>query len=111
MSPKKLALDIPKVCQEYREGRSLRDLAREHGCSHVHLWRELLAAGEPIRKATDAQAQKLPKAKLSLHTVHAAHAVVLYTHGVPVGEIAYSLRHTPAWVRSKLVEAGVQVGV
>lgn len=110
MPRKKVVLDVPTVCREYQEGRSLRDLAKESGCSHVHLWRVLLANGVTIRGATDTQAQKLPKSRLSRNDIHAAHAVVLHSHGVPVDEIAFSLRHTPAWVRTKLAEAGIQAG-
>lgn len=109
MARKKL-VDVPKLCQEYREGRSLRDLAQDYGCSHVFVWRALLEAGEPIRTTTSARTQALPKTKQRLHHIHAAHAVLLHSNGVPVDEIAFSLRHTPAWVKSKLAEAGIQAG-
>ena len=98
-------IDIDKAREEYRQGRSLRDLAADFGCSHVHLWRVLKEAGEPLRRG--GPTEPLPKARAKLHEVHAAHALVLHTNGVPLREIAASLGHTEAWVKQKLKDAGV----
>lgn len=102
-----LTIDLDKAREDYRQGRSLRDLAKEYGCSHVHLWRALKAAGEPLRRV--GPVDPLPKARANLHAVHAAHALVLHSNGVPLREIAASLGHTEAWVKAKLKEAGIVV--
>lgn len=102
-----ITIDVDKVREEYRQGRSLRDIAKECGCSHVHLWRVLKQAGEPLRRK--GPTDPLPKARASLHAVHAAHALVLHSNGVPLHEIAASLGHTEAWVKAKLRDAGITV--
>lgn len=101
--------DTVKLCADYRAGKSLRELAEEWQCSHVCVWRALQSAGEPIRKRSDPRVHKqMGVAKADLANAQAAHAVILYDYGVPIEEIAASLRHTASWVREKLTEAGVK---
>lgn len=109
MGRRPIPIDLSKLRSDYREGKTLRELAEEWKCSHVCVWRKLKDAGEPIRKKSDTQNhKKMVAVRVDLANAHAAHAVILYDYGVPIEEIAASLRHTAGWVREKLAEAGVK---
>lgn len=107
--PVDASFDVERVREEYRAGRSLRALAKEVGCSHVHVWRVLKASGESVRPKAAPRHPKMEGGRRELALVQSAHAVILFQHGVSVAEIAFSLRHTAAWVLSKLKESGVNM--
>lgn len=99
---------IDLLIVEYEEGKTLRELARDVGVSHVHLARLLKANGAKMRSRS-ANTTKVNAAKQNLASVQAAHAVILYSYGAPVDEIAASLRRPASWVADQIREAGAAV--
>lgn len=104
-------VDIEKVRAEYREGKSLRELAQENGVSHVHIGRLLKGVGEAMRVPRSLEIrQRMVEAKQIKAIVQQRAAVVLYTQGsMKVPEIASALGRTYDWVTRKLKEEGVFV--
>ena len=102
--------DVGKLIAEYDEGRSLREIASEVGVSHVHLSRVLRANGAVMRARSSAKNTKTANdLRAKRFTIQAAHAVILYSYGVDVEEIAVSLGRTPDWVTQEVVSAGVSI--
>lgn len=103
-------LDIAKLRQEYREGRSLRELAKEVGVSHVHVSRALKEAGEPLRKARSAEIQqRMVEAKQHKALLQQRAVSVLFLNGLSPVEIAVVLQRSFVWVGRKLREEGLLV--
>jgi hypothetical protein len=104
----KQPLDIEKLRQEYREGRSLRELAQETDYSHIHLWRLLQAAGEPMRKTPRQELQtKMAEARKEQADLMRRCVILLFKGGVTIPEIAVALGYKAVWVRSVLREASI----
>lgn len=101
---------VEKLIADYEEGRSLREIAAEVGVSHVHLSRVLRANGAVMRARSSSRNTKTANdLRARRLTIQAAHAVILYSYGVDVEEIAVSLGRTPDWVVQEVVSAGVAV--
>lgn len=102
-------LDLDYVLAEYKRGRSLRDIAVEVKYSHVHLWRALKERGEIIRERKTGQLanDKVRELKSQRKTIQKAHAVILYSYGASVEEIAVSLSKSATWVRVEIAKAGL----
>lgn len=107
---KRPPLDIEKVRQEYREGRSLRDIAAEVGYSHVHVRRLLQSAGEPIRKMQRYELQqRMRDAKDRMVDLRRRAAIALYKAGFATPEIAIVVGKTQTWVQAHLRDASIYV--
>ena len=68
MSPKPISIDIDKLINLYRSGKSCDDLTGVFGVSRETLLRRLKAAGEPVRqgpayRTTDTRETKIRRAK------------------------------------------------
>lgn len=101
-------LDLKQIGIQYIEGKSLRELAKSAGVSHVHLSRLLKASGVSMRKRSSSRnTQRANTVRTHRHVLHAAHAVILYAYGVDVDEIAVSLNRSADWVRLEIRAAGV----
>lgn len=100
---------LPDLVLAYEEGRTLREIASEVGVSHVHLARLLKAQGAVMRSRASNTA-KTNAAKADLAQIHSAHAVVLYSYGVPLDEIARSLRRPIEWIADQVRDAGLAAG-
>jgi len=106
----KPSIDVEKLRQEYREGRSLRELALECGVSHVQVGRLLKTAGEPLRVPRSNEIrQRMVDAKQTKAIVQQRAAAILLQSGMTPVEVATALGHTYDWVRRKAKEEGMFV--
>lgn len=108
LGPRLKGRSIDLLIIEYEEGKTLRELAKDVGVSHVHLARLLKANGAKMRSRS-ANTTKVNAAKQNFASVQAAHAVILYSYGAPVDEIAASLRRPASWVADQIRESGAAV--
>jgi len=108
--PMLAGVEVPRLIEQYEEGRSLRDLAAEIGVSHVHLARVIKANGAKMRERSSSRNPQAANAlRAKRLAIQSAHAVILYAYGVDVDEIAVSLGRTPDWVRQEVFAAGVTI--
>ena len=104
----KAPLDLERLRQEYREGRSLRELAKETPYSHIHLWRMLKAQGEPMRQPPKHELQtKMVQARKDQSELVRRSVVTLFKGGFTVPEVSVVLNRKAVWVREVLREASI----
>ncbi len=106
----RLPIDLEKVRQEYREGRSLRAIAQDYGYSHVHISRMLTKLGEPKRPHTNPEIQqRMREAKAKKVQLQREAAICLCKNGMQPQDVAVVLGHNLDWVRGILKEEGIYV--
>ena len=108
--PKTPKHDVEWMRQEYREGRSLREIAADVGYSHVHVRRLLQAVQEPIRAIPKGDLQKrMVEARTKLAELQAKAVPILFKSGMDVASIATAFQKRPEWVLTVLRDAQVYV--
>lgn len=103
MGARTVTADPAVICEEYRQGKSLRELAADHGCSHVHIRRVLQRAGEAPRKLSGKDLQaRMSASKQRRAQIRETAAVILHGSGMPLEDIASAFGHSVAWVQTVL---------